>query len=399
MNLNTLRLSKFWNELPLISSLLIAASVLMYLGWLVDHSFFDLAAPSLDDIRNGSYWGLLTGSLFENNIIFLVWGIGWIWYFGKSIESRFSLSFFALLITSSMVFPILFRICIFETIGPGMGGIIYSLFGFMWIMSVYEPSQWSDLRAERLVLIAFIFLCILLNYTGLYKLDIAALVGGLMWGLCVGFVSNSIRIKALRVAIPTLVLGLFLIPVFWAPWQVSWLLNKAEKYRKQGQLLEQREFYSRVLNKDPENETAKKNISLLNLFEEYRKYYDQGDIEKAKKNLLQILEIVPDDKDTKHGLKVIQLYEDYLKYYEQQDFDRAESALSQILEMQPDDENTKKNLRRVKLWNEFFKSLKNNDSGNAENALSQILAMDPNNETAQRYLKESKNKTKSKRAY
>lgn len=441
MKLNTPSLNKFWNDLPLISSLLIAANILMYVGWLLDHSFFDVAVPGLDNIRNGRYFGLLTSGLFDNRIIFLVWGIGWIWNLGKSIETRVSVSFFLFLVTSSIVFPELFETLIFERTSYGTSGIVYSLFGFTWIMSVYEPAGWSASRAQRSVLIAAIFLGILLDYTEIYELSIASPVGGLLWGVFVGFVSRSVKIKALRFAIPTFALGLFLIPVFWAPWQVSWLLHKAEKYNKQGQLVKEREFLYRVLKKDPENERAKEDIRALKLFEEGQENINQGDFEKAKKAFLQILEIKPDDQNTKRNLQILELYQDYVKYYDQQDFDKAESALSQILEIdpnnqyikqrlqiiqlhkdflkyceqrefdkaesalsqileiQPDDGNTKKNLQGVRLWNEFFTSQKNNDFNKAKDALSQILELYPNNEEAKTYLKEIKNQTKTKGAY
>lgn|GEM_PF-1078378 len=439
MNIRTSQ-NNFWDRFPLVSGLVIAASIFMYLGWLFDpnkgsdNSFYNLVAPDLYEIRNGHYLGLLTSSLLQKQIIFFVWGIGWIWYFGKTIEKHVNILFYICLIISSIIFPVLFEILIFEEAGSGLGGLIYALFGFTWVMSVYEPINWSVSNIEKLLAITFIFLCILVNYMGFYETGIAGLVGGFIWGVFVGFVLGSIKNKILQISIPTFVLGVFFIPIFWAPWQVSWLLNKAEKYEKQNKFEEAKGFYSKVLKKDsinkdekewlvhilndeaqkylelkefeksktlciqileidPQNEIAKKNIQINELFEEFFKYYNEGEFDKAKKPLSQILEIIPDDENIKKDIQINELSKDFWKYLKQQDFDKAKNALSQIIEINST-EDAKKLLKTVELAEDFFNYYNKKDFDKAKNSLLQILELDPNNQWAKENLKIVQNKTR-----
>jgi Rhomboid family/Tetratricopeptide repeat len=302
--------NNFWDRFPLVSSLIIAASIYMYWGWLLDpnkgsdNSFYNLVVPDLNEIRNGHYLGLLTSSLLQNEIVFLVWGISWIWYFGKTIEKHVNILFYVFLIITSIIFPVLFEILIFEDTGDGLGGLIYALFGFTWIMSVYEPAKWSVSYREKLSAIAFMFLCILVNYTGFYKIGIAGLVGGFIWGVFVGFALGSIKIRIFKIAIPTLVLGAFLIPIFWAPWQVSWLLNEADKDEKQNKFQDAKVFYSKVLNKDTGNQDAKEGLVRI-LNNEAETYVEQEEYKKAKDDFNQILEIDPDNQAAQDALKII----------------------------------------------------------------------------------------------
>src|SRR5437016_4708226 len=84
-----------------------------------------------------------------------------------------------------------------------------SFFSFTWIMSVYEPAKWSVSSIVKLSTITFIFICILVNYTGFYKVAVAGMVGSFIWGVFVGFVLGSIKNKVLQISIPTIVLGVF----------------------------------------------------------------------------------------------------------------------------------------------------------------------------------------------
>src|SRR5205085_4720369 len=225
----------------------------------------------------------------------LFWGIGWIWYFWKIIENQVNILFYIALLISSIIFAELFNILIFEETGYWLGGIFYALFGFTWIMSVYEPAKWSVSSIVKLSTITFIFICILVNYTGFYKVAVAGMVGSFIWGVFVGFVLGSIKNKVLQISIPTIVLGVFLIPIFWAPWQVSWLLNKAEKYEKQNKFAEAEEFYSKVLKKGPKKKEEQEWLVSI-LSDEAHKYYKQREFEKSKALNTQVLEIDPQDE-------------------------------------------------------------------------------------------------------
>ena len=343
--------NSFWGSLPLVSSLVIAASVLIYLGWTLDpnkhsdNSFFNLLAPGLSGIRNGRYLGLLTSSLIETTILFLAWGIGWIWYFGKTIENRVNIFFYIFLIISSSIFSELFQILIFEQTSYGLGGTICALFGFMWFMSAYEPIKWSVTNTEKLSFIAFISLCVLLDYTRLLRLSIGGLIGGFIWGVFVGLVSRSIKSKILQISIPILMVGVFLIPIFWAPWQISWLLNEAERYEKQDRFEEAIGLYSKILKKDSANQAGKEGLIDV-LSEEADKYDTQEEFEKEKAVYHRILELDPNNKFAKENL-IGELEDEAEKYLNQKEYQKVKDIRTQLLEIDPNNSFAKDRLRTI----------------------------------------------------
>lgn len=339
----------------MVSSLVIAATVLMFIASQIDpnktsdNSFLNLMVPSLNEIRKGRYLGLLTSSLLETSFLFLAWEIGWMWHFGQTIENRINAFFYISLIISSIIFPELFQILIFEQTGYGPGGIIYALFGFTWFRSVYEPLNWPVSYREKASCIAFIFLCILVDYTGIYKVGIGGLVGGFIWGVFFGFVSRTIRIRLLQIFIPVFVLAVFLVPIFWAPWQISWLLNQADKYEAQKKPEEAKEVYSKILEKDPENKDGKAGLIYVLSVEAYD-FDIKEDYEKAKELYAQILNLDPNNSFAKDNLKIIRISEledDVEKAYEQKDYQKTKAICDQILDLDPDNELAKDRLKII----------------------------------------------------
>lgn len=281
--------------------------------------------------------------------MFLVWGVGWIWFFGKTVENHVSIFFYIFLVTSSIIFPELLQILIFEGTGYGLGGIIYTLFGFVWFMSVHEPLNWSLSYREKLSAIAFIFLCILVDYTGVYKVSIGGLIGGVLWGVFVGLVSRSIKSTVLRFSILIFVLGAFFIPVFWAPWQNSWLLNEAGKYEEQNKFEEAKELYFKVLKKDPQNEDGKEGlINILN--HDVERSYKQKKYKEAKDALDEILKIDPSNEEAKERLKVVrtsELGDEAEQHYNQEEYEQARHALIKLLEIDPSNQEARESLEVI----------------------------------------------------
>lgn len=365
----------------------------MYSGYWLDPnrgsdiSFFTLMVPSLNEIRNGHYWGLLTSSLIDSSILFLVWGICWFWYFGHTFENRVSIPFYIFVIISSIIFPQLFEILIFETTGYGSGGITCALFGFVWLMSAYEPfNGWVITYTQKLSFLAFILICIFLDSTKIYEIGIGALIGGLFWGVFVAAVSRFVKIRALRIAIPALVLGVFLIPVFWAPWQISWLLVKAEMNRKRSNFAEAKELYSRVLKKDSANIDGKQGLIGV-LYDEADQYYDRRDFEKSRALCTQILQLDHEYKPAKETIQIIDHYQEYREHYQYGRYEEARKSLLRILEIEPEDKNTKDLLKHVELLQAFIRYYDQKDLDKAKESLIQMLEIYPDDEWAKKTLK------------
>lgn len=364
----------FWSNIPLISSAVIILLVLNYILYFLDidrnadNSFTQLINPNLNDIRSGSYWGLITSSLLEDNFIFLVWGIGWIFYFGVQIENNIRFFSYLFLILSSLIVPELFGILISQSIGYGIGGVVTSLCGLLWFYSEFAQSEWYFSSFEKIHFILFIFICILVTFTGIYPMGIAGLIGGFMWGIFLGFIT-TFRSIIVRILVPILVFCILLVPVFWAPWQPSWLVHQAQKYERLNEIERAKEIYRKALAKDKDYSPAINGLTDV-LYKEFEQYFDQEEYDKAKVPLLQTLEIDPANETTKKNLQltsVSKLRKESLEYHNQgvtnQDkkefkeaeklYKEAEKLYLEILSIEPNNEFAKENLQIIK------KNLKN----------------------------------------
>src|ERR1700722_13554187 len=86
------------------------------------------------DIRRGQLWRLVTSALPHGDILHLVFNLYWTWVFGTLVEEIFghlkTLAIFLLLavIANGAEYAILSG-------GIGLSGIVYGLFGLLWVLS------------------------------------------------------------------------------------------------------------------------------------------------------------------------------------------------------------------------------------------------------------------------
>jgi GlpG protein len=102
----------------------------------------------LDDIRNGQVWRLVTPIFLHINfmhILFNMWGLN---LFGTLIELRRGSLRLAGLILITAIVSNLGQFLWMEHHDPGglhlfegMSGVIYALFGYIWMKGLYEPEQ------------------------------------------------------------------------------------------------------------------------------------------------------------------------------------------------------------------------------------------------------------------
>ena len=354
-------------------------------------------APDLNSIRNGQYWGIFTSSFLAPNFLFLIFGVGGVWGFGKPIEARVGTVLFVFLIASTVIFCQLFEILLFDRNGYDLGGIVYGLFGCVWFKSIHGPNRWWLSEKTKYLMLLWIILCTLVNYTKVLEIAVGVLFGGLVWGLFIGFITTSNN-KTLRFSVPIFILGIFFIPIFWAPWQVSWLSNEAYKYHQQyfrtddPQALEKaKQSYEVLLKVDQQNDFAQKGLKIIELDKEGKKYFEQGDLKNAKKSTLKALEIDPKVEGARERLRIIELQEEFVAYFNQHEFRKAENTLNQMLTIRPDkNEEIEKTIRITKLYEKFFEYINNNKIEKAKNVINEILEINPNDEFAKENLRKLK---------
>lgn len=146
--------------------------------------------PGLPEVASGQVWRLITPIFIHMGILHLLFNMFWLYDLGSAIEARRGTGRFALLVLAAAALPNLLQ---FYWNGPlfgGMSGVVYALFGYIWMKQRYQPELGLGLAESTVwIMLAWLFIAPLAGPTAN-----AAHVGGLLVGMAVGIAPRLGRI-------------------------------------------------------------------------------------------------------------------------------------------------------------------------------------------------------------
>lgn len=108
-------------------------------------------------VSSGQVWRLVTPAFIHHGTMHLVFNMIWLFQFGKLIEGRYGTPYLGVLCLVIAVISTFAQCAVPETIGGslshfrpggyllnglgGMSGVVYGLFGFIWVKSSIDPSS------------------------------------------------------------------------------------------------------------------------------------------------------------------------------------------------------------------------------------------------------------------
>jgi GlpG protein len=115
----------------------------------------------LDAVFRGQVWRLVTPIFLHFNFLHLLFNLWWLRDLGALIESRRGTARFAVLVFGSAVISNLGQYFIE---GPGffggMSGVVYALFGYVWVKGHTEPEQGMAMHPNNVtIMIVWLLLC------------------------------------------------------------------------------------------------------------------------------------------------------------------------------------------------------------------------------------------------
>jgi len=147
----------------------------------------------LPEVRNGEVWRLLTPVFLHFGIWHIFFNMMWLFHLGSMIEARSGSLLLALQVIGIGLLSNVAQYFMGVSYFGGMSGVVYGLFGYVWVRSKLQPSSGYFMdRTNLILMIVWLFLCM----TGAVgRVANTAHVSGLLIGMAWGFLASKINPK------------------------------------------------------------------------------------------------------------------------------------------------------------------------------------------------------------
>lgn len=199
-------------------------------------------------IWDGKCWGLLISVFVHVWLWHLAFNLYWLWVLGKRLEAAVGSWRYLLFFVLAAMISSGWELAAAGDTGIGASGVVYGMFGFMWLSRDRYPA-FGQVLTLRNMAFALVWLvgCWVATLTEVWSIGNAAHVAGLLFGLgtAAAFVVGT-RKRLLLTGVGLLTAA-SLLPVFWAPWQAGWVGYRGYKAHLRGDYTAAIHLYERSL--------------------------------------------------------------------------------------------------------------------------------------------------------
>jgi GlpG protein len=141
-------------------------------------------SPFLPEVRQGEIWRLLTPIFIHMNIFHILFNMLWLKDLGSLIETRQGAGKLLVLVVVIGVGSNLGQDFVAGPIFGGMSGVLYGLFGYIWMRGKFDPASGLRLSPTDIVMmVGWFFLCLFHFIPGVANgAHGFGLVMGMIWG-------------------------------------------------------------------------------------------------------------------------------------------------------------------------------------------------------------------------
>ncbi|MCP3140508.1 rhomboid family intramembrane serine protease [Pyxidicoccus xibeiensis] len=186
------------------------------------------AWASNDAIWAGRWWTLLSSAFLHLEPWHAAFNLYWLWTFGAKLEPVLGRPRLAGLVLVSAWVSSAAQLAASDQLGVGMSGVVYALFGFLWLAGK-QDARMRDLVSSQTVSLFLLWLvgCFVATYSGMVNIGNAAHASGLAMGALLGiaFGWEYDRHRALGFALLSLLLATGSLA--FAPWSPGWTAFRA----------------------------------------------------------------------------------------------------------------------------------------------------------------------------
>jgi membrane associated rhomboid family serine protease len=281
--------AKAW--IPYVTQFVCGVCGLVYIGLNLEkdpirNPFFEWASPDAPEIFDGLYWGLLTSPFVHIEIWHVAFNVYWFWILGRVLEREIGRIRLLIFVALAGIVASGGELAFGDTTGIGLSGIVYGVFGFMWMGSRRVPAFQAMLpRNTVIMLLAWLVICYIATRTGTMNIANAAHFWGLLFGMAVGEAYINRRRVALMIPALALMLAMAATACFWNPWSPAWLGHKALKAHKAKDFSTATIFYRKYIARADNPGWALYNLTIL--------YAETNDRANYEATLAQLRKVDP----------------------------------------------------------------------------------------------------------
>ncbi|MDQ3438842.1 MAG: rhomboid family intramembrane serine protease [Planctomycetota bacterium] len=151
-----------------------------------------IVPPMLHDVRRGQVWRLITPIFLHMGVLHLIFNMIWLRDFGSQIERHRSSGYVLLLVVVAAIVSNLAQYWWSDS--PrfgGMSGVVYALFGYVWIKGRCEPHLGMGVSQQTvLFMLGWMVFCIIMPTLAVAN---AAHVLGLVVGVAMAYAPIELR--------------------------------------------------------------------------------------------------------------------------------------------------------------------------------------------------------------
>ena len=138
----------------------------------------------LDEIISGQFWRLITPIFLHFNLLHILFNCMWLHSLGSQIEKKKGTKFFTTFILCTAIVSNLSQFLITGPAFGGMSGVVYGLFGYVWIKSRLDPGDGFYIDpVVAMIMLGFFLVCFTGAFGGVANWAHAGgLIVGLGWG-------------------------------------------------------------------------------------------------------------------------------------------------------------------------------------------------------------------------
>lgn len=138
----------------------------------------------LHEIISGQFWRLITPIFLHFNLLHILFNCMWLHSLGSQIEKKKGTKFFITFILCTAIVSNLSQFLITGPAFGGMSGVVYGLFGYVWIKSRLDPGDGFYIDpVVAMIMLGFFLVCFTGAFGGVANWAHAGgLIVGLGWG-------------------------------------------------------------------------------------------------------------------------------------------------------------------------------------------------------------------------